>query len=81
MNEEEKILTIRVRNLCKAVGAERLSFHVCGVIEYAMEHGGTDTILGLPLICTGSSCIDGTTCKNCWEKQFNKLQEGGDPLL
>lgn len=79
MNEEEKILTIRIRNLCKSVGVENL--RVCGVIEYAMENSGTDTISGLPRICTGSNCIDGRTCKRCWNKEFNKLQEGGDPVL
>ena len=79
MNEEEKILTIRIRNLCKSEGVERL--HICGVIEYAMEHYDTAPISGLPLICTGSNCIDGRTCKRCWNKEFNKLQEGGEPVL
>ena len=81
MNEEEKILTIRIRNLCKVVGTERSSFDVCRLIEDAMEHNNTDTILGIPLICTGSNCIDGITCKRCWGKEFDKLQEGGEPLL
>ena len=79
MNEEEKILTIRIRNLCKSEGVKRLP--ICGVIEYTMKHSGTDTISGLPLICSGSNCIDGITCKRCWNKEFNRLQEGGEPLL
>lgn len=79
MNEEEKILTIRIRNLCKSVGVENL--RVCGVIEYAMGQAGTDDLLGLPRICTGSTCTVGKTCKRCWGKEFDKLQEGGEPLL
>lgn len=79
MNEKEKILTIRIRNLCKSEGVERL--RIREIIEYVMEHYGTDPISGLPLICTGFNCIDGGTCKRCWNKEFNKLQEGGDPLL
>ena len=81
MNKEEKILTIRIRNFCKVVGSERAIFDICRLIEYTMEHDDTYTISGLPLICTGSNCIDGGTCKRCWNKEFNKLQEGGDPIL
>jgi hypothetical protein len=81
MNEEERILTIRVRNVCKDMGADNLSVFASGLIEYALEHGGTDTISGLPRICSGSNCIVGKTCKRCWGKEFDKLQEGGEPLL
>ena len=79
MNEEEKILTIRVRNICEDIGAETST--VSGLIEYVMEHAGTDTRFGIPLVCSGSNCIVGKTCKNCWDKEFNKLQEGGEPSL
>lgn len=80
MNEEEKILTIRVRNVCKDMGTDNLSIRVFELIEFAMERAGTDEY-GLPRICSGYNCMDGKTCKNCWGKQFNRLQEGGDPLL
>lgn len=79
MNEKEKILTIRIRNLCKSEGVKRL--RICEIIEYVMERYGISPISGLPLICTGFNCIDGETCKRCWNKEFNKLQEGGDPVL
>lgn len=81
MNEEEKILTIRVRNVCKDLDVENLSIFVSGLIEYAMEHDDTDTILGIPRICSGSNCIPNKTCKSCWDKEFNRLQEGGEPSL
>lgn len=80
MNEEEKILTIRVRNVCKDMGTDNLSIRVSELIELAMGQVGTDEY-GLPRICTGSTCIVGKTCKRCWGKEFDKLQEGGDPVL
>lgn len=80
MNEEEKILTIRVRKVCENIDVENLSIRVSELIEFAMGQAGTDEY-GLPRICTGSTCIVGKTCKRCWGKEFDKLQEGGEPLL